>query len=190
MDKKQKPVVFQRELKLIDDEKLKAFIAQCLEETPDYFFSMAASTTGKYHPEYCLGEGGLVRHTKAAVKIAEDLLRNDLYEKIRPVKNEILAALIMHDSIKKSLTGSAYSTADHPLKAVDFIKSMQKTVNYPNSEQIELISGLIASHMGQWNTNYRSSVEILPKPQTLAQKFVHLCDYLASRKFLTVDFKA
>lgn len=190
MEKKQKPVVFQRELNLIEDEALKTFISQCLEEAPDYFFTMATSTTGKYHPEYCLGEGGLVRHTKAAVKIADDLFRNDLYEKIRPVKNEIVAALIMHDSIKKGLDGSTYSTADHPLKTAEFVRNMQKTVNYTNVEQVELICDLIASHMGQWNTGYNSKTEILPKPLTLAQKFVHLCDYLASRRFLIVDFKA
>ena len=37
---------------------------------PDYFFRVAASSTGKYHPAFSLGEGGLLRHTKAAVRIA------------------------------------------------------------------------------------------------------------------------
>lgn len=35
--------------------------------------------------------------------------------------------------------------------------------------------------MGQWNVNLYSKT-ILPKPKTATQKFVHLCDYLASRK--------
>lgn len=46
----------------------------------------------------------------------------------------------------------------------------------------------IASHMGQWNTDYKSGKEILPKPSSPLQKFVHQCDYLASRKYLEVNF--
>lgn len=178
--------VFEKELGLITDSNLRDFIKNCLEETPDYFFTMAASTTGKYHPEYSLGDGGLVRHTQAAVKIANDLLRNDLYSKILPHRDEIIAALIMHDSIKKGFDGSAFTTIDHPLKAAEFICSMSQKLNYQDSK-IELICGMIASHMGQWNMD-RAKKEVLPKPQTLEQKFVHLCDYLASRKFLIVNF--
>ena len=45
-----------------------------IDSLPDYFFEVAAASTGKYHPKYAQGEGGLVRHTKAAVKIAYELL--------------------------------------------------------------------------------------------------------------------
>lgn len=41
--------------------------------------------------------------------------------------------------------------------------------------------------VGQWNT-VRYSKVVLPTPKTKYQKFVHLCDYLASRKFLEVNF--
>lgn len=44
-----------------------------------------------------------------------------------------------------------------------------------------VISRLIASHMGQWNRAFNSNVT-LPKPKSDIQQFVHLCDYLASRK--------
>lgn len=47
--------------------------------------------------------------------------------------------------------------------------------------QMNLIYDLIASHMGQWNTNDYVNI-VLPKPKTQLEKFVHLCDYLASRK--------
>ena len=49
------------------------------------------------------------------------------------------------------------------------------------------IAELIACHMGKWNTNKYSQTE-LPKPITKLQKFVHMCDYLASRKFLNIKF--
>ena len=44
---------------------------------PDYFFSVSASSTGKYHPSFSLGNGGLLRHTKVVVKIAYELLAID-----------------------------------------------------------------------------------------------------------------
>ena len=43
--------------------------------------------------------------------------------------------------------------------------------------------------MGEWNESKRSSV-VLPKPETDIQKFVHMCDYLASRKDIEVLFDA
>lgn len=182
-----KSEIFKNELELITSKHLHDFISYCLENTPDYFFSMPASTTGKYHPSYSLGEGGLIRHTQAAVKIANELLRNDLYSKLRTAQNEIIAALIMHDSIKKGINGSAYTTIDHPLQASNFIKKMASDIKYGDDKQINLICSMIESHMGQWNTD-RNGNEILPLPKTLEQKFVHLCDYLASREFITVEF--
>ena len=50
------------------------------------------------------------------------------------------------------------------------------------------IANCIHSHMGKWNTDYRTKREILPKPKTVVEKFVHTCDYLASRKYLEFKF--
>lgn len=55
-------------------------------------------------------------------------------------------------------------------------------------EQVAFISGYVETHMGQYNTKWNSSVEIMPKPKTGPQNLVHLADYLASRKFLTFEF--
>ena len=41
--------------------------------------------------------------------------------------------------------------------------------------------------MGPWNTDYEGR-EILPKPKTKYENFVHMCDYLSSKKFLNVNF--
>lgn len=40
---------------------------------PMDFFTQPASSSGKYHPSYALGVGGLVRHTKAAMIMAKML---------------------------------------------------------------------------------------------------------------------
>ena len=41
--------------------------------------------------------------------------------------------------------------------------------------------------MGYWNTSDYSDVT-LPRPETKEQNFVHMCDYLASRKVFKIDF--
>ncbi len=47
----------------------------------------------------------------------------------------------------------------------------------------------IATHMGQWNTDFKTKKEVLDKPKTGIQKFIHMCDYLASRKCLEFNFE-
>lgn len=184
-----KSAVFENELNLIKDEKLRDFITECLEAAPDYFYTMPASTTGKYHPAYSLGEGGLVRHTKAAVKIANDLLSIEMYSKLAEHSDEIIAALIMHDSVKKGMDGEAYTTSDHPLQASKLIKEVANRKGVYDPQKIQFICSLVETHMGQWTKDFKTGVEVLDKPKTAEQKFVHQCDYLASRKYLTVDLE-
>ena len=74
MNKKE---IFYDEINYIKDEKLRNSLSKLVELLPSYFFKEAASSTGKYHPKYALGEGGLLRHTKAGVRIGYELL-NDL----------------------------------------------------------------------------------------------------------------
>lgn len=154
---------------------------------PDYFFEVAASSTGKYHPSYSLGKGGLVRHTKSAVAIAKDLLGLEMYAGYtEQERSAILAALILHDGVKHGMNGSAYTTPKHPTECVDWL--LEHEFDLPD-DVFEMICGCIASHMGQWNSDRYGNV-ILPKPKTKLQKFVHQCDYLASRKYLEVNFDA
>lgn len=183
-----KTETFSNELNLIDNQELRKFAGECLERAPDYFFTMPASTTGKYHPAYTLGDGGLVRHTQAAVKIANDLLNLEMYRKIKERRDEIIVALILHDSVKKGMNGSAYTTVDHPLQASALVKKVHEETPFSSPEdngRVRFICNLIETHMGQWTSD--RGREVLEKPQTIEQKFVHMCDYLASRKYLTVN---
>lgn len=181
---------FSEELTWIKDDKLRGLVEICLNKyVPEYFWTIPASSTGKYHPAYSLGEGGLVRHTKAAVKIANDLLQLEQNKSLAYFKDQIITALILHDTVKSGLQGG-YTVSEHPLLAADLFKRANKE----NGETVSpideaVICDMIKSHMGQWNTAFRSNAEILPKPKSELQKFVHLCDYLASRKWLTVELE-
>jgi 23S rRNA maturation-related 3'-5' exoribonuclease YhaM len=190
-----KVAILRNELDFINDGLLREFVEYCVDEAPDYFFTMPASTTGKFHPAYTLGEGGLIKHTKAAVKIAHDLLNLEQNKHLNA--DQIITALILHDSIKKGNNGSNYTVTEHPLYAADFIGrkidefEVEYEVDCEELEDLRLevahIQRLIKSHMGQWNSDYRLAKEILPKPVEEDEKFVHTCDYLASRKYLTCE---
>jgi hypothetical protein len=52
---------FQKELQVIRNNVIKEFVVNSISSMPDYFFTMSASTTGKYHPAYSQGEGGVAQ---------------------------------------------------------------------------------------------------------------------------------
>lgn len=186
---------FEKELELIKDEKVRTFTEKVLESVAPEFFQAAASSTGKYHPKYALGEGGLYRHTRAAVGIAASLLELDMYRDafVSGTADYCIAALILHDTCKSGRCwDSKYTKHSHPIEAKQLVEEvLAEEVNSgdPDAERyVRYVGDLIASHMGQWNTA-RWDRTVLPKPISAGEKFVHLCDYLASRKFLEYQFE-
>ncbi|MEI3530294.1 MAG: hypothetical protein V8Q75_04375 [Bacilli bacterium] len=184
-----KVACFNREIGYIKKEHYRDNIKRMIELLPDYFFSVPASSTGKYHPEFSLGDGGLVRHTKVAVRIAHELLNDESIGHVfnDDEKDMIIMSLIMHDGLKSGLIKETYTAFDHPLLVCKYIVDNKDKLTL-NDAEINLITNMISSHMGPWNTNNYSDV-VLPKPSNKYQRFVHMCDFLASRKFLNINFK-
>ncbi len=183
-----KQEAFQKEISYIKNKDYQSSVKALLEKVPDYFFEIPASSTGKYHPKYALNESGLLRHTKVAITIAYSLLQIDSI-KNKYTENErdlLLIALMFHDTIKSGNPKEEFTRFDHPLLAAQFIKDNQDCTSF-TEEEIKFLQDSIKTHMGQWNTSSYSSVT-LPLPKTKYQTFVHMCDYLASRKFLEVPF--
>ena len=180
--------VFEKELSYIKNERYKKGASLLIELLPDYFFEVPASSTGKYHPSFALGSGGLVRHTKVAVRMAVEMFNDESITGAytRNEKDLIIISLIMHDGLKSGFEKSDYTKFEHPILVCDYIKENKEKFSFTDKE-IEFICHVISSHMGPWNTNNYSNV-VLPKPESKFQRFVHMCDYLASRKFLDVKF--
>ena len=189
-----KSEIFKEELDYINNNELKELSTRLVEMLPDYTFLIAASSTGKYHPDYCQGIGGLVRHTRAAVRIAQELLRLEMYSSINQYHDYIIIALLLHDGWKHGRVnedGTYYSHTmqDHPKVCYDWLNELSHTDEFKKYEnEIQYIAFLLLTHMGQWNLDHSSGEMFAPKPQTQEQMFVHLCDYLASRKCLEMNF--
>lgn len=179
--------VFKTELEQVKNSEIRGFAEKVIEHIPDYFFETAASSTGKYHSRYVLENGGLVRHTKAAVGIAIGLLSLEHNTKrfSSDERDCIIVSLICHDGWKHGDTYNQYTVASHPVVAAEHILELS---DENEKDFAKAIADNIRSHMGEWNTDYKTKEEIMPKPQSSTQIFVHECDYLASRKHLIYEF--
>lgn len=106
-------------------------------------------------------------------------------------KDMMIVSIMAHDFFKYGLPEKAgkYTTSEHPVTCRDFIFGNKELQSMLEPEQVKFIGDCIASHSGQWNTDYRSKKEILPKPVTGPQNLVHLADFLVSRRYINIDFE-
>ena len=177
---------FEKEISYIKDKNNKKDIEHLIDLLPDYFFKIPASSTGKYHPKFASTEHGLVKHTKVAVRIAYDLFEiNEMFSDKE--KDLILMALIMHDGLKKGIEEEKYTRFDHPLLVSKLIMEHSKELKM-DTDDARLMCKMIESHMGKWNKDKYSKV-VLPIPNDKYERFVHMCDYLASRNYLNIKFE-
>lgn len=172
----------------MENDDIKALATEMIETIPEYFYHVPASSTGKYHPTYALGEGGLLRHTVALVRILNYLFVGSIDFTSRE-KDLMRLAGIMHDTRKsgsqEEYNANPYTKFLHPLYAAEVIRKF-KNRGY-NDFEIEIMAKAVESHMGQWNTSQYEDVT-LPLPQDKFQIILHQADYLASRKDLEVQF--
>jgi hypothetical protein len=181
----------QQVLDTFENEDIKEFAIVLLDDMPDYIWHVGASSTGKYHPAYSLGEAGLMRHQLAVVRFLNFFLELEQYGSKLTSRERDLIRLsgLIHDGRKsgsqEDYEKSKYTRFNHPVLMADVVRSFDG--QYLNHEEIELVADTISKHMGQWNADKKSDVE-LPKPNNKFARMVHVADYLASRKCLTMDF--
>lgn len=188
--------IFDVVLNTFENEDIKKLAEVLIDSTiPDYFFNVGASSTGKYHPQYALGDLGLARHTVALCRFMNHMFNLEMYqEKFTSRERDLMRlAGIMHDSRKSGDSTdyaiNKYTKFDHPLLAADVVRRSTGAVDSITNEEIEICARAIEKHMGEWNTDKRSKIA-LPKPDDKYSAILHLCDYLASRKDIEVLFDA
>ena len=178
-------------LATIVNEDIREFAKILINGLPDYIWHVGASSTGKYHPAYSLGEGGLMRHQIAVVRFLNFFFELEQYNSQFTSREMDLmrVAGLVHDGRKSGdqsdYERSKFTKFDHPIQMANVVRCFDG--QYLNHDELEFIAHCIESHMGQWNTDRKSSV-VLEKPKDGYQFFVHLADYLASRKDLTMAF--
>lgn len=102
--------VFGEEIAHISSSHMRHFVYACLLTAPAYFWQAPASSSGKNHPWWARTEGGLVRHTKAAVWVGLELL--EAYPHYgRGERDALIVALLLHDTLKNYPQRECYKNA-------------------------------------------------------------------------------
>ena len=183
-----KKEVFEVELSKISSQEVRVSTETVLDMLPDYFFEIPASSSGKYHPQFSLGKGGLVRHVKVAMRILEEIFKDEafgIYDEY--TKDLMRMALMLHDGFKSGINNIGHTCSEHPVIMSDFILNNKDKLLISEKDS-KFVSDLIRSHMGPWNKDKQGNV-IMPIPKTNEEIIIHLCDYIASRNFLNVSFE-
>lgn len=184
----EKSEIFTKEIALIKDATLKRFTHYYLNNwTPDIFWTTGASASGKFHPEFAKGDGGLVRHTKAVVMFCDELMRMSQWAYMTDARKDIaIMACIFHDTCKYGMTNEV-DTSEYKNHAENAAINVELAWNEyfdkysnPNVKCPYELTQAIRSHMGQWSTNRDD------RPFTPIDRLVHLADYVASRNFLSI----
>jgi HD domain len=174
----------------LGDEKRSTSILELLQEfpIPEQFWTASASTTGKYHPSFSVGEGGLVRHTLVNMYWVRRWA-NFTGAKDADV-SVALAAAALHDSYKGGYSAEWTTTVpDHPFIAASEIRKFAQA-NAANdgirAKWFEVATA-VWTHMGRFTANPADPKNKEFNPWTLDQmteagKLLALADYAAAQK--------
>lgn len=165
------------EVSQIDDYDIREFVKMTLDEVDPIHRIKPASSTGKYHPKYAAGEGGLIRHIKVTVRNVIELIRAT--PAVESEKDELIAAAILHDMWKYPEGRDHEFTAfDHPALGGQWCKD----------HGFDTIGRLIAAHQGIWTTSRQMPGFENEQPRKFDEWVLHYSDLLASRTYLRCDF--
>ena len=152
-------------LNTITNDDIREFATALVDDLPKYIWEVGASSTGKYHPEYSLGHGGLMRHQVAVVRFLNFFFELEQYNSTLTDRQMDLmrVAALVHDGRKsgdqEDFEKSKFTRFDHPIRMANVVRNMEGL----NNSDKDFIAHCIESHMGQWNVDKKTKVE-LPKP--------------------------
>ena len=178
--------MFINEIGDIKDANLKEFATELIANADDYFFVVPASSSGKYHPPFDLGDGGLVRHTRVVAYMAKSLAESYCFSDYDT--DCLIVAALAHDIKKQGRGDTGHTVWEHPELARDYIIETYNKQSFGISEDvIHKIANAVYSHMGKWGNDPRfcKGNTPLPMPVTEFEKALQAADYVASRKEIT-----
>lgn len=173
---------FDHEIEFIQSEDLRSFVRFYFDcRVPDYFWTIGASSSGKFHPAMSQGEGGLVRHTKAVAWFCEELLRMSQWAYLTDERKDYArVACLLHDTAKYGVYAEI-NKDDYPRHGSIAANCVEHAwpVFFEEDCPYELTHAIL-SHMGQWTTDKAD------RPFTPIDRLVHMADYVASRSFIDI----
>ena len=174
---------FNEMVEQITNEQWKLGCKELINKLPNYFWVVAASSSGKYHPKCDLGTGGLVRHSVMVATVAADLVDSEIFVDANDINKDMaLIAGLFHDCLKQGTDCNGHTVFNHPILAADFMAEELK--NYIEEPYLSTIVGAVRTHMGKWTTSKYDPDIVLEKPYTAFQKLIHTADLMAAKKYI------
>lgn len=161
--------IYNQELRLLQNkEKQEKTLSLLSSSVSEKMKSVPASSSGKYHPLFAQGEGGLVRHSKAVAQTAYGLagLLN-----VPGNKDRFVVAGLMHDMWKLGPEGnSSFTDPKHGSLAAEALARVGM------SEEADLAG----PHMGNFS---KGQYKNAPKISKFDQRLLNNADWLMSRTY-------
>lgn len=189
----------------IQTKEIKDFVQKALSQLPEGFLKAPSASTGKYHPADEVDPndvsaapdknyppykgGGLVLHSRRVQVMAGELC--DHYGVKGKQKDEILAAMALHDALKgvtmdelkdamdngKPIPWNKTTTDEHGLVSAEWIKRLDPT----GGKMTKNIQKYAANHMSIWNKPTPTP------PEDIGNFICSVADYTVSQKNFYLD---
>ena len=184
ISKEDKVKMFVNELNDITDNNIRELAKIMIENADDYFFVVPASSSGKYHPSFDLGDGGLVRHTRCVAYYAQCMAESMMFD--QHDKDLITLAALAHDIKKQGDGKGKHTVTEHPMLASAYLSQLaSENIGLISSNDLVKVCTAVESHMGKWGMK-----DGLPAPKSEFDKALQAADYIASRKeILSFNFR-
>lgn len=159
------------EIESIPNKEVRLLTQEVFKSVPKYFFTLPASSSGKYHPPKERAAYGLIYHTKEVCRMGTIIYGSYIGVDL----SQVLSAILLHDVARYGLgrAHSSYSLTNHPDLAADLVLNKANGLDIQDSYVVS-ISNAVRSHMGRWGR--------VPCKCDL-DWIVHLADCVASKNW-------
>jgi len=187
--------VFAKELAYIREECVRKFVVRAFDSLCPEYFWVIASSQRCHHPRKCQSPGGLVRHTKLAVRFGRSFM--EMWpDPPKEAHDEVIAALLLHDMYKrggsiderKSFKTHEEARRSHGIYCANMLRQAweddgELRATIP-AERARRIITAVRDHMGKWTKGFVRSQEDIEnnlQRQHIVCITTHIADYASSR---------
>lgn len=172
--------LFDNVLHNITNEAIRKFTINVLDACDPILEKIPASTSGKYHPEECCQEGGLVLHVLRACYFGNLAIKSLNLDKDDIKGDIILSALLLHDIAKKEHYKNFVEYDMHPINAANMLDTFKGSLS---DNIFKVIKDCVRYHMGPYmNNTYKKPMN----KYNLIEFIVYQSDYFASQKCIEI----
>lgn len=180
LETKRKAILMSQLSKDVKNAELLKLVDGYLDTVPEVFWHAPASSSGQWHPEFDLGDGGTFRHKLVALEFGRELCR--FYDATSEESDSALCAIAIHDTYKggpgPEWTETVKDHGDQASRAWrDFC--LEQKLSGPIVNSCIEISVAVAQHMGIW-----ASTRFEDKHMGKVSKIVAMADYVSTRNIL------